>query len=428
MPVDPLRLDHEIRLAARELGRFRRALAVAPEALRPFELSARLRDPELRDGLRSSGDPLSPALLAWIERLDEQSRLAPFSLCVARAYASEPRLLDAPTAGRFTLRELLARALAEPQARRPWLDAYLAQGGALREQIRRFWDEREKLDENRALEDSGEPCSQALGWLAQTSDMFADLGLGDVPRLLDAALGPEVSEGWPSRLTARALGELLREARWFDGLTLDPEPLPRALSASSFLRGLAIVGRAWAEACTGGEALFSLAREPAARAENAYAALFAALPLSPAFARRRLGLGATRLRDHLRGVARIALLETRARALRVLLHGPALRGGQAFQDAFLEQAVRAFGFEPPPAAAGLLWRLRDDDAARFSALFWAARRADELVHEHDEDWFRNPRAVEELRAEARRPAIDDTAAAVEAGRDVLLKTLSEALG
>jgi hypothetical protein len=46
---------------------------------------------------------------------------------------------------------------------------------------------------------------------------------------------------------------------------------------------------------------------------------------------------------------------------------------------------------------------RSDQAARFGGLLSSARLADDLRQRHDEDWFRNPRAREELRENARLP-------------------------
>jgi len=132
------------------------------------------------------------------------------------------------------------------------------------------------------------------------------------------------------------------------------------------------VGKAWHEAAAGSDGLFATSRDPHAQPESIAANLFGGLPLSASFARRRLGLGPTRIREHLRGIARIVLVETRARALRVLLEGPALRGSQAFEQAFLEHSARAFGFELPRDAAGLLFRLEAYDQS-FAASFLAAQ-------------------------------------------------------
>jgi hypothetical protein len=125
------------------------------------------------------------------------------------------------------------------------------------------------------------------------------------------------------------------------------------------------------------------------------------MPLSPVFLQRQLGLGKARAQTHARALLRSAFLFTRQLALRVLQAEAALAGPSALREAFLEHATQAFGFEVPPSAAGLLFRPRLGDAQRFAGVLLAAAHAAELADDHDEDWFRNPRAIEQLRAEAR---------------------------
>jgi hypothetical protein len=44
--------------------------------------------------------------------------------------------------------------------------------------------------------------------------------------------------------------------------------------------------------------------------------------------------------------------------------------------------------------------MRADEGQRLSGLLLAASWHRRLLEAHDEDWFRNPRAIEEIRAEA----------------------------
>jgi hypothetical protein len=54
----------------------------------------------------------------------------------------------------------------------------------------------------------------------------------------------------------------------------------------------------------------------------------------------------------------------------------------------------------------------------------AASRGHELADEHDEDWFRNPRAIEQLRAETRTPAVTTCSTeALDAGAATLQRAL-----
>jgi hypothetical protein len=64
------------------------------------------------------------------------------------------------------------------------------------------------------------------------------------------------------------------------------------------------------------------------------------------------------------------------------------------------------------------------DAQRLAGVFLAATRAAQLAEEHDEDWFRNPRAIEQLRAEARvPPATTCTTDSLRAGALCLKRSL-----
>jgi hypothetical protein len=149
----------------------------------------------------------------------------------------------------------------------------------------------------------------------------------------------------------------------------------------------------------------------------------------PAFARRALGLGGERLTTHRRAMAQAVLFESRAAALRVLCRAPALRGRSALREAFEEQIARAFRVHVRPDAAGALFRLHADDLQRFAGLLLAAGDAARLRERHEEDWYRNPRAVEQLRDEAKlSPERTTTEDALKVGADALATDLAAALG
>jgi hypothetical protein len=103
-------------------------------------------------------------------------------------------------------------------------------------------------------------------------------------------------------------------------------------------------------------------------------------------------------------LARAVLVGARGLALRVLLRAPALAGGRALEEAYPELVFHAFRAELPARAAAVLFRTRVSDPARFIGLLAAAERAARLKREHDEDWYRNPRAVTELRETTRHAA------------------------
>jgi hypothetical protein len=150
--------------------------------------------------------------------------------------------------------------------------------------------------------------------------------------------------------------------------------------------------------------------QPFAIAHDAYGlerlrhgALFATLPLNAAFLTRRLGATRELARRAIRAAASTLLFETRFAALRVLLGRAALSGSRALRDAYSEGTYRCLGSELPATAAGALIRLRLDDPQRFAGQLLALETANRLREVHDEDWFRNPRAIDQLRSEASLP-------------------------
>ena len=75
--------------------------------------------------------------------------------------------------------------------------------------------------------------------------------------------------------------------------------------------------------------------------------------------------------------------------------------------------------------AGALWHVHVDAAQRYAGLLTAAAKHEELTEQHDEDWYRNPRAVDQLRAETRLPpATTVSDADLDRGRAALRRLLA----
>nr|MDQ2644439.1 hypothetical protein [Myxococcota bacterium] len=93
----------------------------------------------------------------------------------------------------------------------------------------------------------------------------------------------------------------------------------------------------------------------------------------------------------------------------------AAEGASAYRRAFAEQLPELLGFEIPPRLAGVVFA--NEQAPRgLAALFQAVERDRVLTERHDEDWFRNPRAIEELRGDFESvPEPEPDAAALESG-------------
>jgi len=129
------------------------------------------------------------------------------------------------------------------------------------------------------------------------------------------------------------------------------------------------------------------------------------LPLNARFARRYLDISPHALPDVQRRLAQLWLLDLATAALRVRLRKPALASERAFREAFAELANADLALSLPLNAAGALFSLGVEDEQALVGRLGALTRAEQLVEAHDEDWFRNPRAIEQLRAEASLPPV-----------------------
>jgi hypothetical protein len=118
---------------------------------------------------------------------------------------------------------------------------------------------------------------------------------------------------------------------------------------------------------------------------------------------RQLEVPRSALPDVQRQLAQLWLIDLGQAAFRLRLRRYALESERAFREASSELAHRDLQLSLPPALAGALFQLDIEDEQRLLGRLLAADRDRELTEVHDEDWFRNPRAIEQLRAEAHRP-------------------------
>ncbi len=204
--------------------------------------------------------------------------------------------------------------------------------------------------------------------------------------------------------------------------------MPEALGASSFLLGLAQAGRAICDAASAQRSPFVLASDVFDLRRHSVGALLAMLPLSTAFATRRLGIGPSRVRDQQRALGRAALADLRVAAFRVLLRELLSGSANRLRSELPELSTSALGFELPFELAGVFIRVRPRDSQRFAGALLAASRYERLLQTHDEDWFRNPRAIAELRAELGEPAQEvPDAATLSAGQSAFLERVQASL-
>lgn len=357
----------------------------------------------------SAADPLAPSLFAWASRLYLEYQTRDLVAERERAFRSEQQPIVSLGSEKFTLRELLGAALADTKgARGAWFEAiglHAAKAGAL--ELRR-WERRQELSNalgNGSPDHEGpvrvDVAQRARALLERTDDAFAELGVKGIANLVEIGLGRGATAAWPSRLTARSLAGLFDEAKWFAHVALDLDELPEPLGTSSFLRGLAALGAALRSALASPSLPFVTSHDPFDLRGATFGALFALVPAGESFARRKLGVARTRLSDYRRDLARVLLVGARTSALRIMLGEPTLAGAETLRRDYPELVFRALGVELAPRAAAVLVRSRVSDPERFAGLLLAAMQVKRLENIHDEDWYRNPRAVEELRETAR---------------------------
>lgn len=431
--LSPFELDRELaRVAPRARAAYRALRAGRDVTLTVPEV---LKDPETLERLAGDkSDPIAAPLVRHLYWLQLMRHALPLEGERVRRYRADRHALDKPLQGHFTWRELLGHTLRDAARRPALLEVLFERGDALRDAGSRLYELRAELPSfagrSRAQLELPHPdiAEHAQRFLNDSADAYGSLELRDLSAVLDRSLAHPAADGWPRQMSLRTLNDLLGSADWLSGLRLNVGEFPAALSAASFVRSMLRLGAAWSDALAPAGQPYALSHDAFGLARAAHGALFASLPRGPAFLRRQLSLGKERAVGHARALSQSALIFARMLALRVLLAEPALNGPPALREAFSEQGAKALGFEPPPNAAGLFCRPRLGDAQRLAGVLLAAAQAEQLAAAHDEDWFRNPRAIEQLRAEARvAPATTCTTEQLEAGGRSLKLALVAAL-
>ncbi|HWA72922.1 MAG TPA: hypothetical protein VG937_11325 [Polyangiaceae bacterium] len=421
---DPFALDRSLARYAGQYSRFRGLLARGGGRDHAFEFRPPELDEELLETLRNAGDrdPLAGPLLRWAEFLVLEHALTEPELRVAEALHSVIHPLDRPERGTFSIWELRRRAVIDDARREHWLDALESRTQSL--QARRFELFERRAERAEALRitrpnpltvapDALDRC------LALSADAYAELGVGSLGAALSLGLGRDVPGNFPARLGLRSLAELLREGDWFRGLEPELTHVPEMWGAASVLRGLYRLGSALHEAGAGKRQPFVVAHDPFGFRRALFGGLFSLLPLNAAFAQKRLDVGRARFSDYRRALVRVVLLALRVDCVRSQLSLASAQGPKSYRTAFREAVPAALGFEVSPALLGVLW-VSDRAPTRICGLLAALAKNDRLIEAHDEDWFRNPRAVSELRAEFESaPALEPEKAEIARGLELL---------
>ena len=440
MPVeefDPLAVDRELKQLAERWLAFRRQLARGEEPLvDPYHRSRWVCGRRTYEQLRSlTLDPVAPALARWVYRFTEQRVNSDLLVALSKRRKQDSHPLEEPERGRFSIHDMLLSALMEPEARQAWLLAMLQSSQPTHETVTLLWEQRQELAARMSLsspDDVQAPCAGlydlAEQWLRRTEDLWQSAPELRLDALFEQALAPKAILEWPARITPRALLDFFADSRLMDGLNLDPGPLPATIAPASWARALARLGSAFVDASAPLDQPFAIRHDPYGLERRRSGVLFALLLVNREFMRRRLGASKNAIEGARRALYKSFLIESRLAALRVMMRRAAHQGGRALRECFDAESRHAIRVSVPGHAAGVLVRLHEDDLQRFCGLFLGALRTHELETTHDEDWFRNPRAVDQLRSETAlppKPATDNEK--LDSGVTQLLTELTSAL-
>lgn len=237
----------------------------------------------------------------------------------------------------------------------------------------------------------------AEGLLARTEQLFQDVVARQKRLAADTSWTPlsgvelarvdSAVSGWPARVSREWLMDVVPALR---ERAIAPARTARLVGASSFSRVLYTYGVELRRRSAPRSLPFHVAQDPWPRAAYELGFLLAALPQSPAFQRRSLGVSSGAAKDQALALTVGALVSLRWLCARVLL------GLRADGERFTELTLAVFGAPFPERLAGAWPTSRLSDGARLLAALDAARWSADMVRRFDEDWFQNPRAGKEI--------------------------------
>jgi len=365
-----------------------------------------------RIGEMPASDPLRDPLRRWVYRLAEQRVDQETSNALARERAKLHRSPDAPGRRAVSFEQMLTHALGDAPRRERWAPLLIQHAPPISARSVELWQRRREIARRLGLTHPGEieaplpdAASIADALTKVTRERVRELGLRSLAAFFERAIGADVPGAWPARLTPARMLDFFRDSELLRSLELRVAPLPASFGAASFCRALGQLGAGWFEALAPHDQPFVVAHDPYGLGRHEAAALFSLLPLNARFARRYLDISPHALPDMQRRLAQLWLLDLATAALRVRLRQPALTSERAFREAFAELTHADLGLSFPPSVAGALPSLGIEDEQALVGGLSALTRAEQLVEAHDEDWFRNPRAIEQLRAEAHLPPV-----------------------
>jgi hypothetical protein len=416
---DPVVFSRALGRVADEVQRWQQRLRVEPSPDdSPFlferDVANGTQFQLIAEELRSD-DPLRAPLLRWVHFLLEQrvNRLWYTRVCQLR-YA-EQYAVQEPQRGRFTWNHVAQQLLSGPR-RLLWaktLGELPAEQSAAQ---RTLWQRKVEIAERLKLptpfaysavldktETPNPELSLAERVLSESAPYAAEFQAVRGAHWLDTLLAPLAHVEFPSRISEHKLAEWFRGGRLLEAVPLRSWALPSALGPASYMRALSELGAEFRHALSSDTQPYVVRHDPYGLDAQRFAMLFALLLVNPPFGERNLAVGVARRRDVARAFGMVLLFELRQRAAAVLLSRAAFDGSKSLSEMHERVTEQLFGVPLSSSLAGCLPRLREDAESRLVGGLLGLEFNDALITQHDEDWFRNPRAVEHVRSLAALP-------------------------
>jgi hypothetical protein len=416
MDISPHTLDDALRKWARAEQRWRQNLRSGTlDPTGPFASTPLVTE---RDWFRTLAqlpwpEPLRNGLLRWSFRLTDARVNAAAMAAIEFSYRVETHTILLPQPLRVTGYGLLHATLTDPPRREAWQEAWSTVAAPTGEAVLRWWERRVELGRRVGLSSLDEVESSgvdgmSLGQtiLGKTEPLYASLGLSSFSAYLETALGVAAEDGWPAHLTLRTLVGLLGSDELVLGVAPEPYPLPQPVAPASFLRALCRLGASLVRAHAPAAQPFVISHDPSGLGEHIFGALLGSLPTQPSW-QLRIGGAQSRdsARERARCLTRVKLLHLRFMALSATLRHRVLGGTAALVGHGPDDVEQALGLPWSRSLLGVSPRILPDACSRLLGCLLAEELHNELVQRFDEDWFRNPRALEELRHRLNNPPV-----------------------
>jgi hypothetical protein len=381
-------------------------------------------------------ESLKRAWLKWAFYLTDARVNASHRAAIVELYRVTRHKIEGLAPDELTLRELLHRTLTQRGERGFYFNAFVENALPCATRISELWARRVEVARRGGfanLDEIETPTTDIEGLAEQflnlTDDIYAELVPQSLEGLLDCALAIEALDGWPGKLTPRTLRSLLGSEDWLSGISLRILRLPQPYTATSFCRALARVGAAIIDARAKGQVSFVVSNDPSGLARRQFGALLGSLPQNGNYLRRSLGLSPHESERQARLLTISALIRARTSALSLLLRQKLCRSARECFGEYTALFHRTFGFATAAPIVGVFPRLHSDGAARFLGPALARELHTQLVTSFDEDWFRNPRAIESLSDDlSHPPATTIERAAAERAVSALAQSFAMRLG